>query len=237
MQGHLRTKMFQFRGHGKQIFVVCLLFIMIIGVFVFYTNKRILDVGSSYILNPDDAPYSEAIMVLGAYVYPDGTVSQMLDERLKVGYELYEKGKASKIIVSGDHGRKDYDEVNAMKKFFLDKNVPAEAVFMDHAGFTTYESMYRARTIFKVNKMIVVTQEFHLPRAIFIGRELGIEAWGVTASNGNYSDRTMLLNYVRETMARSKAFVAAVIKPQPTFLGETIPVSGDGRMTDDKPKQ
>ncbi|MBP2626037.1 MAG: putative rane protein [Firmicutes bacterium] len=223
------------QARSKRIFVIGFLFMVVMASFIFYSNQRILDVGSSYILSADEVPQSEAILVLGAYVSPDGKTSQMLDKRLQVGYDLYKKGKASKIIVSGDHGRKDYDEVNVMKKFFMDKDVPPEAVFMDHAGFTTYDSMYRARTIFKVNKMIVVTQEFHLPRTIFIARELGVEAWGVVAGNGNYSDLVMLKNYLRETIARSKAFIATLIKPYPTFLGETIPVTGDGRITDDKP--
>ena len=236
MLDSLKTRKFQIPCDSRRISIVCIFLVLVMTICVFYTNKRVLEVGSSYILKPDNAPQSEAILVLGAYVSPDGTISQMLEERLKVGYELYEKGKASKIIVSGDHGRKDYDEVNAMKKFYLDKNVPAENVFMDHAGFTTYESMYRARDIFKADKVIVVTQEFHLPRAIFIARELGIEAYGVVASSGNYSDLVILSNNIRETIARSKAFVSALIKPKPTFLGETIPVQGDGKITDDKLK-
>lgn len=232
MQDTLKTRIFR----SKRIFVISAVLVLVMVVFVFFTNKHVLEVGSSYIFNANDVPQSKAILVLGAYVSPDGTVSQVLGERLKVGYELYTKGKADKIIVSGDHSRKNYDEVNAMKKFFLDKGVPAENVFMDHAGFTTYESMYRARDIFKVDKMIVVTQEFHLPRAIFIAKELGLEVYGVTANTGNYSDLVMFSNNMRETMARSKALITVIIKPRPTFLGEVIPVTGDGKITDDKPK-
>lgn len=232
MQNIINTKLLS----GRQNVIIVVLLVMLVAICIFYTNQRVLDAGSSYILNADDVPQSQAILVLGAYVFPDGTASQMLEERLKVGYELYKKGKAGKIIVSGDHSRKSYDEVNVMKKFFLDKNVPAEDVFMDHAGFTTYDSMYRARDIFKVNKMIVVTQEFHLPRAVFIAREMGIEAYGVGASTGNYGNLVMLSNNIRETLARSKAFIAVAIRPCPTFLGEEIPVTGNGKATDDKPK-
>lgn len=221
---------------NKRIFISFVLLVLFMAAFVFYTNKHVLEFGAKYIVNPDDAPRSKAILVLGAYVSPDGTVSEMLEERLKAGYELYKQGKASRIIVSGDHGRKHYDEVNAMKKFFLERDVPAEHIFMDHAGFTTYESMYRAREVFKVDQMIIVTQQFHLPRAIYIARELGIEAYGVAASTGNYSDRVLLSNNIRETIARSKAVVAVIVKRRPTFLGEAIPVTGDGKITDDKQK-
>jgi vancomycin permeability regulator SanA len=218
----------------KLIVEIGIVFLVAIAIFVYYTNNHISEIGSKFTFNAYDVPQGEAILVLGAYVSPDGIASQMLDERLKMGYELYRQGKASKIIVSGDHGRRDYDEVNAMKKYYLDKGVSSDKVFMDHAGFTTYESMYRAKEIFKANKIIVVTQEFHLPRAIYIAKELGLEVYGVTATNGSYSDSVMLSNRLREVIARSKAFITAAIKPNPTFLGETIPVSGDGRRTDDK---
>ncbi|MBP2646143.1 MAG: hypothetical protein H6Q75_1583 [Firmicutes bacterium] len=219
---------------GKRMYVFCGLLVLVIVGFILYTNKCVLDEGSVYVLSSDDAPKSEAILILGAYVSPDGKVSGMLGERLRVGYELYKKGKAGKIIVSGDHGRKDYDEVNAMKKYFLDRNVPDEDIFMDHAGFTTYESMYRARNIFRAEKVIVVTQGFHLPRAIFIARELGMEVYGVEAGTGNNSKLVIWKNRLREAIARSKAYVAVAIHSKPTYLGEAIPVTGDGRITDDK---
>lgn len=234
MVENFKTRIFQLPCGSRRIILIFILLALAVAAYIFYTNKHVLDIGSTYILTPDDVPQCEAILVLGAYVSPDGTASQMLEERLKVGYELYKKGKADKIIVSGDHGRKNYDEVNAMKKYYLDKNVPPENVFMDHAGFTTYESMYRAREIFQANRVIVVTQEFHLPRAVFIARELGIEAYGVASGKGDYSDIVMLSNNIRETLARSKAFASLLIKPKPTFLGEMIPVNGDGRSTDDR---
>lgn len=232
----LIAKIFHFIHRYQRIWMICVLLTAIALGCIFYANQRVLELGSRYILPSDEAPKSDVILILGAYVFPDGKISKMLEERLQVGYELYMQGKAGKIIVSGDHGRKNYDEVNAMKQFYLDKNIPAENIFMDHAGFTTYESMYRARYIFGVDKMIVVTQEFHLPRAIFTARDLDIEAYGVSASARDYSDLVMFSNNLREIIARSKAFVTAAIKPRPTFLGETIPVTGDGRSTDDKPK-
>lgn len=217
----------------RKIAFACLALLLVAAAFVYYANRRVLDAGAAYIQAAGDVPKSTAIMVLGAYVTPDGEVSDVL-ERLKIGYELYRQGKADRIIVSGDHSRQNYDEVNAMKKYLLDRNVPAEKVFMDHAGFTTYESMYRARAIFKVDSLIIVTQEFHLPRAVFLARALGIDACGVATGTGDYVDRYILYNNIRETVARAKALVSVTLKPRPTFLGDAIPVTGNGQATDDK---
>lgn len=158
----------------------------------------------------------------------------MLKDRVTTGYELYKNSKAPKIIVSGDHGRQDYDEVNTMKDYIKSKGVTGEDIFMDHAGFSTYESLYRARDIFQVKQVIIVTQRYHLLRAVFIARELGLEAYGVAADNHDYG-QVMAAYGVREMAARNKDFwLAKYIKPQPTFLGEAIPVFGDGGATDDK---
>lgn len=196
-------------------------------------NQYVQKTGSRYILEAVQAPESEAILVLGAYVFPDGTLSFMLNDRLDQAYELYRLGKAGKVIVSGDHGQKDYDEVNTMKKYLIARGVPPEDVFMDHAGFNTYESVYRARDIFQVKKVIIVTQEYHLARAVFIAKELGLQACGVAADLHDYGE-VMAIYRLRETAARNKDFfLAGLIKPEPTFLGETIPVTGDGTITDD----
>jgi len=197
-------------------------------------NQTVESVGKNYIVNSDEVLNADAILVLGAYVFPNGTVSTMLNDRLTTGYELYEQGKAPKLIVSGDHGRKDYDEVNSMKSFLKDKGVPNQDVFMDHAGFSTYESLYRARDIFEVKKVIIVTQEYHLMRAVYVARALGMEAYGVAADKRDYG-QAMKMYKIREIAARNKDFVwTNIIKPKPTFLGDTIPVMGDGKATDDK---
>lgn len=216
-----------------KIFVVAVLLVAVISAFVINVNKYVQKVGTEYITEAPCAPEADAILILGARVYADGNVSLMLNDRLTTGYELYEAGKAKKIIVSGDHGRKEYDEVNAMKDFLKGKNVPAEDIFMDHAGFSTYESLYRARDIFQVKKLIVVTQEYHLMRALFIARELGLEAYGVASDKHIYYN-VMLRSELREIAARNKDFLTAkIIKPLPKYLGDVIPVTGDGRVTDD----
>lgn len=218
----------------KQI-VIALVLTMIFGcTTALIINHNVESVGAAYILSPNDVPKADAILVLGAYVFPSGTVSTMLNDRLTVGYELYELGKAPKLLVSGDHGQKDYDEVNSMKTFLKDKGVPGQNVFMDHAGFSTYESMYRARDIFKIQKVIIVTQEYHLKRAVFVARALGLDAYGVASDKRDYG-QAMLVYKLREIAARNKDFLwAKIVKPEPTFLGDAIPVFGDGKATDDK---
>ncbi len=207
-------------------------FIIVIAVLVI--NWYVKSTATEYIVNPDKLPPADVILVLGAYVYPDGTMSPMLADRINVGYELYQLGKAPKLLVSGDHGRKDYDEVNTMKAYLKSQGIPSENIFMDHAGFSTYESLYRARDIFKVKKVIIVTQKYHLLRAVFIARELGLEAYGASADLHDYG--SIMFNYeIREIAARNKDFfLSKFAKPKPTFLGDPIPVFGDGRATDDK---
>lgn len=206
-------------------------FLILIAVLT--VNWYVKHAATPYIISPEETPTADAILVLGAYVFPDGTMSPMLADRIDVGYELYQLGKAPKILVSGDHGRQDYDEVNTMKAYLKDQGIPSQNIFMDHAGFSTYESIYRARDIFKVKKVIIVTQQYHLLRAVFIARELGIEAYGVSADLHNYG--SVMFNYeIREILARNKDFcLSKFIQPEPTFLGDPIPVFGDGRLTDD----
>jgi len=203
-------------------------------VYLIFIDQYVQRTGAKYISDGEDVPEAEALLILGANVFPDGTVSLMLHDRLTQGYELYKSGKARKIIVSGDHSRKDYDEVHAMKKFLIEKGVPPQDVFMDHAGFSTYESVYRARDIFRVKKVIIVTQRYHLPRAIYSARQLGLDAYGAAADLSNYGE-VVTAYRLREAAARNKDYLLATfIKPKPTFLGEEIPVTGDGRATEDE---
>lgn len=175
---------------------------------------------------------ADAILILGCEVKPDGSLSLMLKDRLDKGIELYKNGVATKVIVSGDHGREDYDEVNAMKKYMIQNEVPSEDIFMDHAGFNTYDSMYRAKNIFNVNKCVVVTQKYHLYRSVYIGNALGMETYGVPAQNIKYVGQ--LRRDIREVLARDKDVVKCIFKPQATYMGDTIPVSSNGDITNDK---
>ncbi len=173
----------------------------------------------------------DCILVLGCLVHTDGDPSDMLEDRLKRGVALYDAGAAPKLLMSGDHGREGYDEVDAMKRYAVEAGIPSADVFMDHAGFSTYESVYRAKEIFRADKILIVTQEYHLYRALYIARAMGIEAYGVSADYRGYLNQEA--RDLREVLARVKDFAMCIFKPEPTYLGETIPVWGDGELTHD----
>lgn len=174
---------------------------------------------------------ADCILVLGAGVR-NNKPTPMLNDRLEEAISLYKEGKAPKIIMSGDHGRDDYDEVNVMKDFAMNKGVPSQDIFMDHAGFSTYESVYRAKEIFKAQKVIIVTQDYHLYRALFIANALDIEAVGASANLRNYPGQSA--RDLREIAARCKDFISCIFKPKPTYLGDPIPVNGDGDVTNSR---
>ena len=173
---------------------------------------------------------TDCAVILGAGVR-DGKPTPMLRDRLLTGIELYKSGAVKKLVMSGDHGSEDYDEVNIMKSFAMDSGVPDGDIFMDHAGFSTYESMYRAKEIFKAEKILIVTQDYHLYRAIYDARALGLEAYGVASNPRSYGGQ--LYRDIREILARNKDFIYSIIKPEPTYLGEAIPVQGNGNLTND----
>ncbi len=174
----------------------------------------------------------DCILVLGCGVKDDGRPSDMLHDRLRMGMELFDAGAAPKLLMSGDHGRVGYDEVDAMKHFAVDAGAASEDVFMDHAGFSTYESIYRARDIFQAKKIIIVSQEYHLYRAIYIAQALGLEAYGVSADYRNYVGEDAM--ELREKLARVKDLLGCIFEPEPTYLGEAIPISGNGNLTNDE---
>lgn len=197
-------------------------------------NAAVTLTTADQIIEPQDAAKIQdvdCILVLGCYVHSDGNPSDMLHDRLQRGVELYELGAAPKLLMSGDHGRTNYDEVAAMKQFAINAGIPSEHIFMDHAGFSTYESIYRAKEIFGAKKILIVTQEYHLYRALYIADRLGVEAYGVSADYRSYSGQTG--RDIREFLARVKDFVTGIFKPEPTYLGETIPIWGNGNLTND----
>ena len=174
-----------------------------------------------------DAPTAEVAIVLGAKVDANGQPSPILADRLETAVRLYQQGKVKKLLMSGDHGTVTYDEVNAMLKYAIGRGVPAKDVFTDHAGFDTYATMYRARDVFEVTDALVVTQRFHLARAVYTARELGIKAIGVPADLQQYGGEWHFA--VRDWIARVKAFFQLqVTHPKPRFLGPVIPINGDG---------
>lgn len=175
---------------------------------------------------------AECAIILGCQVFPDGTPSTMLRHRLETGAQLYFSGKVKKIIVSGDHGADHYDESNNMKNYLINMGIPSEDIFMDHAGFSTYDTMKRAKEVFGVSSAVIVTQKYHLYRAMYIGKMNGIEICGVSASLDSYGGQ--LYYDVREYVARCKDFVLTLFNANPVFLGEPIDMSGSGDVTNDK---
>ena len=222
----------------KKIFrnvIIILLCLAVVGVAaLLIINSHVKSAGKDRMLTVEQATELEdvdCIIVLGCQVKDNGSLSDMLRDRMWRALELYEAGAAPKLLVSGDHGREDYDEVGAMKNYAIENGVPSENIFMDHAGFSTYETVYRAKEIFEAEKVIIVTQEYHLYRALYIAELLGIEAYGVSSDFHNYAGQTM--RECREILARCKDWAMCIFKPEPTYLGETIPVSGNGDLTND----
>lgn len=216
----------------KKLIAVLLCIGIACGIAVLGIDLYVRKSTEKYVLDPENAGSGyDCILVLGCGVHGE-TPSHMLEDRLLQGIELYEFGASEKMIMSGDHGREGYDEVNVMKDFATERGVPSENIFMDHAGFSTYESMYRARDIFKAEKILIVTQDYHLYRAIYDARALGLEAYGVASNPRNYAGQ--LYRDIREILARNKDFVYGIFKPEPTYLGEAIPVWGNGNATNDK---
>lgn len=210
------------------IIVIVVLIVLIFGInfYVRLSTKKQIIKESEYSKLSD----IDCIIILGAGIWGDKP-SPMLEDRLLEGINLYRNNISDKIIVSGDHGRKEHDEVNIMKNYLIEKGIPSENIFMDHAGFSTYESIYRAKEIFQAKKMVIVTQKYHLYRALYIAKKLGIESYGVGSDPRQYVGATN--REIREIFARDKDFIKCIFKPKPTYLGDTIPVSGNGDVTND----
>lgn len=208
--------------------------IMVIGVSVSLTiNIEVINTTKDKIIDISDIGEDndyDCILVLGAGVQ-DSTPSKMLKERLDTGIEIYNKGLISTFIMSGDHGQVNYDEVNVMKSYALDKDIPSSSVFMDHAGFSTYDSLYRAKYVFGVKKVLIVTEKYHLYRALFIANSLGIEAAGVDATKEIYFGQTG--RDIREFLARNKDYFKSLIKPKSKYVGSSISLDQDGDVTND----
>jgi vancomycin permeability regulator SanA len=225
----------------KSVKVIIILASILVGLAIlgiitlFSLNAMVKSTTKENIISVEEAAALEdvdCILVLGCGVHDDGRPSDMLHDRLRRSVELYEAGAAKKLLMSGDHGRVGYDEVDAMKSFAVEAGIPSEDVFMDHAGFSTYESMVRAKEVFQAKKIIIVTQEYHLYRAMYIGQQLGLEVYGVSSNYRNYRNQRDM--NTREVLARVKDVFSCIFWPEPTYLGETIPVWGDGNLTNDE---
>lgn len=208
--------------------IVILVFIIIILTINFYiidsTKNKIKSINE---IKDNDI---DCILILGAGIWGNKP-SYMLEDRLLEGVNLYNRKIAQKIIVSGDHGRQEYNEVQVMKDFLIKKGIPSKDIFMDHAGFSSYDSIYRAKEIFKVNKLVIITQKYHLYRSLYIAKKLNLKAYGVKSDKRKY--RKQIYRELREIVARNKDFFKCMLKPKPQFLGKEIPITGNGDITND----
>lgn len=216
----------------RGLFAVCAcaaaaaLAVLLINLYVTRTAKKHM-----YALDEACDLKADCILVLGAGLKPDGTPNLMLRDRLDYALALFESGVSDKLLLSGDHGSTGYDEVNAMKAYLVERGIPADSILLDHAGFSTYDSVYRAKAVFCSQNPVIVTQKYHLYRAVYTARSLGLDARGVSSDPFTYAYQ--YLRDMREYVARVKDFFLSLFQPRPTYLGDPIPVStSPGSLTD-----
>ncbi len=218
---------------AKKIFLWFVVACGLFALFVCLVNTFMIGYASRFILTAGQAAAldSDCVLVLGARVYEDGSLSAVLEDRMAVGVQLYQAGAGKKLLLSGDHGQRRYDEVGSMKAYAQNAGVPDDDIFLDHAGFSTYESAVRAAKVFGVKRCVVVTQSFHLTRAVTLLRAQGIEAYGVPSDLRPYKNH--YYNEIRELGARVKDLFYMIFRPAPTYLGEPIDIGGSGAVTFD----
>lgn len=216
----------------KKIFMIFIALIIAVIVYAFgifayvrlSTKSRIISIDEAMKLKDVDC-----IIVLGASVKPNSKPSLMLADRLDKSVEAYDNKLAPKIIMSGDHTSRYYNEVQVMKDYVCERGVNSSDVFMDHGGISTYDTMFRAKNVFGVKKAIIITQKYHLYRAIYDAKQMGIEAYGVSCVNTRYAGQNF--RSIREVLATNKDFLWCLFKIDSKFLGEPIPLSEDGNIT------
>jgi SanA protein len=206
--------------------IIFIAFIITLNLYVSYKVEK-------YIYADIDAiPNCYTAIVPGALVSNTGYPSSFLQDRLDMAVDLYRQKKIKRFLLSGDHGTVNYDEVNGMRKYLISKNIATKDIFLDHAGFDTYNSMVRAKEIFAVTDAIIVTQDFHLPRAIYIARSKGLNVYGIKADKQHYPNIDRLR--FREKLAMVKAFMEITINKKARFSGEKIPITGNSALSYDE---
>jgi SanA protein len=174
-----------------------------------------------------DVPPHRVAIIFGAQIYPDGHLSDMLADRVATGAALHQAGKADVLLMTGDNHVASYNEPEAMRRYALKLGVPDGAIVLDYAGFRTYDSCYRARDIFQVESAILVTQRFHLDRALLTCRGLGVDAVGVAADAvrpQGYSPGALAFSQGREFPATTITALDLLTRRQPRYLGEPLPI-------------
>lgn len=205
--------------------LVALVLFLIGTLSIFLLNNKIKRSTQPTIYNTlDKVPNKHTVIVLGASVKSNGNLSVMLRDRVESALLLYNKGKVKRFLLSGDNGEANYNEPKAMKKYLIERGVNEDHIYLDYAGFDTYDSMYRAKEIFEVDEAIIVTQGFHLPRAVFLAQEMGLNYIGYRGDKRIYQHEDY--NIKREFLANVKAYLELAFRKEPTYLGTKIPIKG-----------
>lgn len=217
-----------------QIFIALAAMAVLFVLALLVPNVIVCAKSAKYVYEPEDIeglPTDfDCILVLGAGLYANGTPKPMLGDRLTVACDAYKAGLSERLLMSGDHLYESYNEPKAMKNFAKEQGIDANVIFLDHAGASTYDSVYRAINIFGAKKILIVTQEYHLYRAVYIARALGAETYGVSSSLRSY---TLQVKFsVREWAARVKDFLFSIVKPEAAYMGEKIDLSQPAWITD-----
>lgn len=198
-------------------YIIIILTILLIPIIInFYV---ILSTKSQIVDNKDITTNIDYIVVLGAGIR-NNRPSPMLEDRLKTSIKLYNNGISDKIILTGDHQSDDYDEVTVMLNYLLENNIPKEDIILDNYGISTYDSIYRLKYIYKASNIVIVTQKYHLYRALYIANKLDIEAIGVTSNLRSYYGQS--IREVREILARDKDFIKTIYKPESKYIKESM---------------
>ena len=214
----------------KKIAILLIIIIVLVTLMTLFINFYMINSTSNQIVGMDklDNDY-DAIVVLGCKV-EGNTPSLMLSRRLEKAKEVYNKLE-TKLLLTGDHGKNNYDEVNVMKDYLLTYNIDSKDIFLDHAGFNTYDSLYRAKYVFETKKVVIITQRYHMYRALYLANKLDLEAVGVVADDIPQK-MIMVKNKIREILSRDKNFFVGLIKPQSKYVGEVISLNQDGVVTE-----
>lgn len=207
---------------------LCLALVVVLAVLMLCHTLVVLDAADG-IVTASNAPEATVVMVLGASVLADGTPSDILRDRLDTAIDLYNSGKVKKFLLSGDSGEVNYNEVGSMRAYLLSKNILPQDIFLDHAGYDTYDSVYRAKNVYGAKDVLVVSQRFHLPRILYLGHALGLDIHGVVADRHTYEKIDLFI--LREWPADVKAVFDVLTHAQPAYLGEPVSIAGDGRVT------
>ncbi|MBD3300591.1 MAG: hypothetical protein GF347_04525 [Candidatus Moranbacteria bacterium] len=226
-----KIKNFLKKESRKKLFIyVSLLSLICLTSFIFLVNYSIKKSTDEQIFQSTARLNQYQVgLILGAHVHSDGVMSHVFFDRVDTGLKLYQENKIQKILVSGDHLNQGYDEVNTAKDYLIKNGVAEENLFLDHAGIDTYDSLYRAKHIFKVESVIIITQKFHLNRALYIANSLDIKAAGLTADQRTYEHIKKYKS--REVLARIKAFLNVICNSKSKYLGDAIPITEDSKKS------